>query len=73
MARHRQPKNNEDRAPASLDLIRRLVEQRTLLIHLVNLGDVSTRKLDDGSSSPTRGIWLNKNAYTQRLSLRDRI
>ncbi len=73
MAVHRQAKNNEDKEPATLDLIRQPLGQRTLLIYLVNLSNVSAREFDDCNSTPTRGIWLDKNADTQRLSFRERI
>jgi hypothetical protein len=46
---------------------------RALFTYLVNLCDVSAREFNDGNSPSTRGIWLNKNADTHRLSLRKRI
>jgi hypothetical protein len=66
MAVHWQAKTNEDKDPATLDLIRQPLGRRTLLIYLVNLCNVSAaREFDDCSSPPTRGIWLHKNVDAQ--------
>ena len=47
--------------------------QVALLTYLVDLRNVSTREFDHGSSPPARGIWLNKNSDSQRLSFCERL